>query len=229
MAAPGGDLSQRQEPVIRRPALGFAVVMRAAASRQKAKAVQRPEPVGKRIGQSLLEPANRPGPVVEGDRALGRAASLRAERVRLAGRCDVERPPLVESLIATTFCPSKVGLALVDERAVRLRCALKSWVMSVSCASAVSSPVAIEPFSHLPFRSCAAAAPANLRQERVVPFTYARRRCGRSRTGGPLRTSCPCPSRSCRARGRASAASRSVRAPRSARSLLAFAAAASRR
>src|SRR5436190_21210907 len=42
------------------PTIDLAVVMRAAASRQKSQAIQRAEPVGMRIGQPLLEPADGP-------------------------------------------------------------------------------------------------------------------------------------------------------------------------
>ena len=53
------DFTGREEPMIRRPSLRLAVVMRAATSRQKAETLQRPQAIGERIRKPLVEPADR--------------------------------------------------------------------------------------------------------------------------------------------------------------------------
>jgi hypothetical protein len=53
--------------------------------------------------------------VVEGDRAFGRAAFLRAERIRGSGGSDVEDAPVLRVLDRDGLLSLKDGFAFVDE------------------------------------------------------------------------------------------------------------------
>src|SRR6266550_2557688 len=56
---PGSKFPGGQKPVIGRPALHLAVIVRAAAARKKTQTIERTQPLRERIRQALFKPADR--------------------------------------------------------------------------------------------------------------------------------------------------------------------------
>jgi len=85
--------------------------------------------------------------------------------------------PSFESLIATAFSPWKSVSPWLTSLPWLPSAPLKSFVMSVSGASAAIFHLRPDPFSHLSWRSCAAGCTCELFQELIVPLMYAGCRC----------------------------------------------------